>query len=126
MRRIVTAFTLIEVLVVIAIIGILAAVYFMPKGGVSSRPDGKGTTVPGAVMYKARDTECKNNLSQIRQLIYVQVETNGDDSIPYPETLKDVRGLPSSMHMCPIGKEPYTYTPEDGKVSCPHPGHEKY
>jgi hypothetical protein len=112
-------------LVALAIVCILAAVYFMPNGGKSTRADGKGTTTVGAALYKAKDTQCKNHLDQIRQIIYVQVETNGDDQPTYPATLDEIRGI-GSMKNCPIGKEPYVYDPATGKVGCPHPGHEKY
>lgn len=117
--------TLAATLIVLAIIAILAVVFLMPKGGESTRADGKGKTTMGAAMMKARDTECSNNLSQIRQLIYVQTQTNGDES-PMPESLAEVNGLGSSMRVCPIGKEPYSYTADSGAVRCPHPGHEKY
>lgn len=118
--------TLAASLIVIAIIAILAALYFMPRGGQSSRADGKGKTTVGAVMMEAKDTQCVNNLSQIRQLIYVQTQTNGEDDPEMPANLAEVRGLSESMTRCPIGKEPYLYDSESGKAKCPHPGHEKY
>jgi len=113
-------------MVALAIICILCVVYFMPTGGKSTRKDGKGTTTVGAAMYQAKDANCLNNMSQIRQLIYVQVQTVADDEPQYPATLDGVNGLPASMKACPIGKEPYEYNPTTGKVKCPHPGHEKY
>lgn len=117
--------TMVGLLIALVIIGILAAVYFMPQGGQSTRKDGKGTTTVGSVLYKSKDTVCKSNLSQIRQLIFVQTETNGEETPP-PASLEEVRGLSAEMRVCSIGKEPYEYNPENGKVKCPHPGHEKY
>lgn len=116
---------MISVMASLVIIAILAVVYFMPKGGEATRKDGKGTTTVGAAMWKSKDTQCKNNMSQIRQLIYVQVSASGDEE-PNPASLNEVQGLPSSMRNCPIGKEAYQYDPSTGKVNCPHPGHEKY
>lgn len=118
------AFSLIEILVVVAIMGILAVAFTTGmRGGASSRPDGKGTTIPGAVMMRAKDEACRSNLSQIRQMIYVQT-TGGEDG--YPDNISGLRGLPKDFNLCPIGKEPFTYDPATGEVHCPHPGHEKY
>jgi|CXWL01.1.fsa_nt_gi Tfp pilus assembly protein FimT len=118
--------TLIGLLVAIAIIAILAVVYLKPNGGVSTRKDGKGITTVGASMMKAKDTACKSNLIQVRQLIYVQVETNGDDQANRPTSIEQVSGLPASMRNCPIGSEPYELDAQTLKAKCPHPGHEKY
>lgn len=115
--------TLVASLIVIAIIAILAIVVL--KGsfgeGKSSRPDGKGTTIPGAVMAKAQDTVCKDRLNQIRMSISMTYTT--DET--YPSTLQETR-LGASFYQCPIGKEAYQYDPSAGKVHCPHPGHENY
>jgi hypothetical protein len=118
--------TLAATLVVLAIIAILAAMYFMPNGGKSTRADGKGTSTVGAALYKAKDTVCKSNISSVRQLIYIQTQTNGEDNPENPATLDDVRGISREFKSCPVGKEPYSYDPADGKVKCVHPGHEKY
>lgn len=118
--------TLVATLIVLAMIAILAAVYFLPRGGESTRKDGKGTTLAGGVLYKAKDTVCKQNLGQIRDLIYIQTETNGEDTPSYPSTLKEIRGVTDDLSKCPIGKEPYVWDQNNGKVRCPHPGHENY
>lgn len=114
--------TLVASLIVIAIIAILAVV--MLKGsfgeGKSSRPDGRGTTIPGAVMAKAEDTECKQYLSQVRMSL--QMSHTSDDA--YPETIEGTN-LGSTFYECPLGGEKYNYDSHAGKVSCPHPGHEK-
>lgn len=125
MNRLQRGNALISVMSALAIIGILAAIYFIPKGGEPTRKDGKGTTTIGSALWKSRDTQCKNNLSQIRQLIYVQTSASGDDETK-PASLNEVSGLPQSMRTCPIGKERYTYSPGEATVACPHPGHEKY
>jgi len=113
--------TLIGLLVVIAIIAILAVV--VTTGGFgdrkSTRKDGLGTTVQGAVRAKALDTSCTSNLQQIRMKI--QMDMNTEDQAP--ASLQDL-GLPSDMLKCPIGKEPYEYDPATGQVHCKHPGHE--
>ncbi len=116
---------LIEMLVVIAIIGILTAV-FLNKGDFfgpseSSRADGLGRTTIGAAKLKANDVECKNQLNQIRMAIEI-----GKTDDYTPPTLDDLPGVPKDYHQCPIGSEPYVYDAGAGKVSCPHPGHERY
>lgn len=126
MKRLQSGQTLAATLVVLAIICILAAVYFLPRGGESIRKDGKGTTTVGAVLYEAKDTVCKNQLDQVRQLIVVYTQTNGDMDPAIPENLSQVPGITAALTVCPIGKEPYSYTSVDGKVRCPHPGHENF
>ncbi len=117
---------MVGLLVTIAIIAILAVVYLKPNGGVSTRKDGKGVTTVGATLMKSKDAACRSNLSQVRQLIFVQVETNGDDQAERPSSLDQVSGLPASMRNCPIGSERYELDSQTLKVKCPHPGHEKY
>lgn len=120
-------FSLIEVLAVMAIIAVLAvgATVGMRAFGdsKSARPDGKGQTVIGQTLYRARDEVCRSNLGQVRQMVYVQ-STGGEEG--YPTAITDLRGLPKDFTVCPIGKEPYRYDPAVGSVACPHPGHEKY
>lgn len=114
--------TLVATLIVLAIIAILAVVLLRGTGGgESTRADGRGTTVVGAVKAQAEDTVCMQYLNQIRQSIAVYQTT--DDG--YPATLQDTR-LGETFYRCPMGKEPYAYDPSTGKVSCRHPGHEKY
>lgn len=125
MRKDAGNWSLLGIVVALAIVCVLAATYFMKPGG-SARPDGKGTTTVGAVLYSAKDTTCKHNLSQIRQIIGIEVETSGDSEPTYPASLDEVRGVGGEMKKCPVGKEPYGYEPTTGKVSCPHAGHEKY
>lgn len=121
--RLVRGQTLVASLIVIAIIAILAVVLLKANlgEGKSSRPDGKGTTIPGAVMMKAQDTVCKDKLNQVRMSL--QMSHTTDDT--YPSTIQETR-LGNSFYQCPIGKEPFNYDPQTGKVQCPHPGHENY
>lgn len=115
--------TLAASLVVIAILAILAIVVIQGTGGSgkSSRADGRGTTRLGMVKARAEDTVCVQTLQQVRQGIAVYQTT--DDT--FPPTLQDTR-LGQRFYECPMGKEPYEYNSETGKVSCKHPGHEKY
>ena len=125
MKRRTAGNTLASTLVVIAIICILAAVYYLPRGGESARKDGKGVTTVGATLMAAKDEKCRSAMSQIKQLIYVQNETGGDDA-DKPKTIDEIRGLPESMKRCPIGNEPYVFDPVTQTAHCVHPGHEKY
>lgn len=125
MRR---ANSLVGLLVVFAIIAILAVVFmkggnvFSAPGSGSTRPDGKGTTIPGAAMAKAHDDECRLHLQDLRMAIQV-AEMNDDDKPP--ATLEETKQGPE-FYKCPLGGEPYQYDPSTGKVKCVHPGHEKY
>ncbi|MGV3615094.1 MAG: type II secretion system protein [Fimbriimonas sp.] len=121
--------SLVGMMATIAIIGVLAVGMFygsgMLKGGPakSGRKDGLGKTVPGMAKLSAKDTVCRNNLSQVRSAIQIAQTASGDD-VP-PQTLEETR-IGSSFYECPIGKERYAYDPATGQVGCPHPGHEKY
>jgi type II secretory pathway pseudopilin PulG len=120
-------FTLVSTLATIAIIAMLmvAMMYGMKAfGGAkpgTERKDGLGTTVMGATMADARDTACKSNLDQLRQMI--QLSQTTDDQAP--QSLDEIRGA-ASIDKCPIDHKPYIYDPRTGQVHCPHPGHEKY
>lgn len=117
--------TLVATLIVLAIIGMLAVVMMNGSlgGGQSTRADGKGTTIPGKVMYMARDDKCMSNLGQVRAAIMI-ARTNADDAPP--ASLDEIR-LDKDFMKCSITPfEPYEYNAEEGTVKCPHPGHEKY
>ncbi len=125
--------TLVAMLATIGIILILVMVFFMGGFGSNStkvggeslpaRADGKGITIPGRVRYKAKDDVCRENLSQVRSAIQIAESSSADDKPP--ATLDELHI--GSMITCPIDPhEPYNYDPATGKVSCPHPGHEKY
>lgn len=70
-----------------------------------------------------KDLECINNLRQIRHAITAYM---ADHNNSLPRSLKDLSqyGITSEMLSCPVGGEPYLYN--EGTVTCPHPGHEKY
>lgn len=121
--------TLVGLMVVMAIMAILAVSLFYGRSAFQSGPkqsarkDGKGTTIPGLVRYKAKDAVCQSNLGQIRAGIQVATSASGEDS--FPASIKELK-FPTEFETCPVGKEPYTYDPMTGVVHCPHPGHEKY
>lgn len=114
--------------VAVSMLIVVVAVMFFVMGGFGllggekhERPDGKGETLVGRIRYKTEDTVCKQQLDQVRQM--VMIETDSDEV--KPSTLKDA-GVSDTYAKCPIGKEPYEYNPQTGKVKCPHPGHEDY
>jgi hypothetical protein len=119
--------TLVGMLVTMAIIALLAVVMFKGSGAfgakaTSSRKDGKGTTVMGQAELAAKDDVCRSNLGQDRQALTI-AQMNNDEK--FPENLEDIK-FPKEFYKCPVGGEKYVYDPATGKVSCPHPGHEKY
>lgn len=118
--------TLVATLIVIAIIAILVVVVMGRPGGPgatgSPRADGKGSTALGLTKLAAQDDVCRSNLQQCRLGIQVQQSANDDQN---PASLDDLK-IGAQFYSCPVGKERYEYNPEDGKVKCPHPGHEKY
>lgn len=112
--------TLIGLLVVIVIIGIMLAMYAGPSGKGGGSGGAGGGTVLGGSVRQARSTVCRNNLSQFRQAVQVEVNLTG----AYPVSLEALQlGLPAS---CPGGDEPYDYDPTTGQIQCVHPGHERY
>lgn len=121
--------SLVAMLVVVLIIAILAIVFMrgentlMSPGTGSKRADGKGTTVPGAVMAAARDDVCRLNLKQARAAVMMLHDQDPDER--WPSTLEETR-IGSQFYKCDLGKEPYDYNPETGEVKCVHLGHEKY
>lgn len=120
--------SLVGLLVTIAIIAILAVVFMKGSsifGGaaVSNRPDGKGKTIPGLAMARARDTQCRSDLGQLR--IWIGMRHDDDPDGGYPATLEESK-FGKEFYSCPLGKEPYQYDPQTGTVKCVHPGHEKY
>jgi len=120
--------SLVGLLVVVVIIAILAVVFmrgnnaFSAAGTGSPRPDGKGTTIPGLLIAKAKDDVCLLHLKDLRMALSI-VHDNGDDK--WPATLEETK-QGSEFYSCPLGHEPYKYNSETGDVKCVHPGHEKY
>jgi len=70
-----------------------------------------------------KDLQCQNNLRQIRHAIAAYM---ADHNNSLPRSLQDLSqyGITKDMLKCPVGGEPYIYN--EGTVTCPHPGHEKY
>ena len=117
--------TMVSVMAAMVIIAILGVVLFYggvgPRDAKYQRKDKLGATVMGQARLAAVDKVCMQNLASCRQGIQV-AQVNAEEP---PPTLQDIR-IGEQFYRCPIGKEPYTYDPATGKVSCPHPGHEKY
>lgn len=112
-------------LVTIAILLILAIAFTVGSGALTGkkdagRPDGKGETLIGRSMYRAKDEVCRSNLGQVRQA--VQIATDPVEGTA-PDKIEDTR-LGADFYKCPVGGEPYVY--ENATVRCPHAGHEKY
>lgn len=129
MNRHTAGHSLIGMLVAIAVLMFVMLVYI--NGGFGSltgqsegspRPDGKGETIVGRSLYRAKDGVCMSNIRQMRTSI--QIVTDPVDG-KRPQTLQETR-LGDSFYKCPVGNEDYLYDPITGKVSCPHPGHENY
>lgn len=117
--------TLIGVLVAMALVAGLAGWYFMGgpgSGDGNKRADGEGKTIVGQSLARGKDGVCINNLSQVRSAIQINMDPVDDI---YPADLTSLK-LGNEFIHCPIGEELYVYDPSTGKVSCPHPGHEKH
>ncbi len=118
---------MIGILVAVAIVIVLAIVFTVGSGALAgksepARPDGKGTTVVGKALYRAKDEVCRSDLQELR--LSIETKTDPVDNT-HPQSLKDT-GLGADFYKCPVGGEPYEYDPTTGKVHCVHPGHEKY
>jgi hypothetical protein len=111
---------LIELLIVVLIIGVLAAFYLTSGGGAAVNPKGGPTTMPGKAREQAESAVCRNNLQQLRAAIGTQLATTGEN----PPDLASLSAGVSTT--CPVGEEEYVYDPSTGQVSCAHPGHEGY
>lgn len=121
--------SLVALLVTIVIIAILMVVFmrgnnaFSAPGTGSTRKDGKGTTVPGLALAKAKDDVCMMHLKDLRMALSIPHDTDGDEK--WPATLEETK-QGAEFYKCPLGGEPYKYDATTGVVKCVHPGHEKY
>jgi hypothetical protein len=88
----------------------------------NQRKDQVGETIVGQSVARAKDGVCMDNLKQIRGMM--EAASSGDESA-MPASLNDLK-VPQEMQSCPIGHEPYIYTPNPPSVKCKHLGHEKY
>jgi type II secretory pathway pseudopilin PulG len=119
---------IIELIVVVAIIGILAYVYYPSLMGQGNALPGKGGGVmhggPATPMERANGVACQSNLEQIRAAI-MSYKTANDK---FPDSLKDLtrEGVSDEITKCPISKVEYSYDPTTGRVWCTTPTHEKY
>lgn len=109
-------FVLVEILLVVAIIGLLAVAYYGLRGGDEGSENDK--SIPARAIDKGHSVECMNNLSQLR--MWIQMETT--DSYPSKETVEAL----GSLARCPVSGKPYVYDPKTGKVHCTTPGHESF
>lgn len=119
--------SLVGTLLAVGIMILLAIAFTVGSGALTGkkdnpRPDGKGETLVGRSMYRAKDEACRSNLGQVRQAI--QIATDPVDNTK-PESLAETK-LGPDFEKCPVGGEAYAYDPATGEVHCPHPGHEKY
>ena len=115
-RRSLQAFSLIEILIVIVIMAVLAAVLFPRIAGRGRTPAGKATTA----MSKANDTECLINIRSARQSL-AAMRAGDPDGAP-PQSLDELR-LPKELTHCAVSKEAYTYDPQTTAIKCPFPAH---
>lgn len=90
----------------------------------NQRADQVGHTVVGQALARGKDDVCMQNIKQVRMAIEL-ARQQSEDNAP-PASLADLKGIPASMLIDPIGKEAYEYDPATGEVKCPHPGHKKY
>lgn len=111
--------TLIEILVVLAIICILAGAYFkwMGGGGGKSPEERKAKTPIG----RAKGVECQNNMQQIGLALQMASMDSEKPPTDIREAMK--RGVTSSMMVCPQTKQPYRYDPAQRQIICTTPGH---
>jgi hypothetical protein len=119
-RRAVSAFSLVELLVVAVIIVAIAAFLLPNYIGGSGKPGQRSTSPAG----RAKGTVCSSNIRQVRMSI--DMAQQSDDEGKFPQSLEELRGLPSEFRKCPDAGERYVYDPTTGKVHCPHPGHERF
>ena len=114
------AFGLVELLIVIAIMAVLAAIIYPRYFGAATMKDGKKVSTP---MSMSHDTECISNIRSVRQAIEAAIA--GDADSTKPKSLSELK-LPAEILKCAVGKEEYVYDPVAGTVKCPHPSHESY
>jgi hypothetical protein len=91
-----------------------------PNDG-SQGGSGQGQTPMGV----ARDVECRNALDQMRKAIAMH-RAQSDEGPPANLEALTSEGIPREWLVCPVGKEPYRYDPQTGRVWCVHPGHENF
>jgi competence protein ComGC len=118
-RRIVRAFSLVEIMVVLVVLMVLAAVLYPSIAGHGRTKQGKATTP----LSKAHDTVCQSNLRSVRQSI--EAFKAGDSEERLPASLDELK-LPSEVTHCDVSKEAYLYNPQTGEVHCPFVGHSSF
>ncbi len=114
-------FALVELLVDMVVLAGLAALYFGMRGkGEKAEPrfEGEAQTTLGKAVQKGESVECRNNLSQLRQMIQMEAMEGSN-----PAQLEANWGV--SLR-CPVSGYEYRYYAQTGQVWCPTPGHEGF
>jgi prepilin-type N-terminal cleavage/methylation domain-containing protein len=113
------AFSLIEIVVVIAVLAVFAALIYPQIAGNRRGPGGKAATP----MAKAHDTVCQYNLQSVRQAIAAHGAVDTEEK--FPVSIAELK-LPSEVTHCDVSKEAYQYDPQTGTVRCPFPAHSSF
>ncbi|MGC4046092.1 MAG: type II secretion system protein [Armatimonas sp.] len=109
------AFSLIEILLVVVIMGILAAVLIPRLTGGKDPVSGKKVASP---KDRALQTQGTSYLSQIEQAIQMY-KMDHDDQFP-PNLAELTRyGVTPDMLLEPVSRKPYNYDPQTGQLSPP-------
>ena len=113
MRR--RAFSLIEILVVIVIIGILAAIVIPRLTGGGKDASGKPTLAP---KQRAQQVGTISYVSQIQQAITMYKMDNEER---LPANLQELKryGVTDEMLIDSVSKQPLQYNPQTGEVTSP-------
>lgn len=124
MKRSNSGSSLVGTLVAMAVVLFAIVVYVNdPFGwmGGSNRKDGKGETIVGESLLAAKDVTCRTQLKQLRTKITMMYDEQGS----YPSGLQET-SMQGNFFNCPVGNVDYNYDSDNGLVTCPHIGHEKY
>lgn len=133
-RRVKRGFGIVEVIIVLVVILCGVLLYVTISNGakkaqqeavqdVTKQPGEGPHSVLGKAYQKGVSPACQENLRQLRMMIDMAKQDDADGK--YPESLSAISGA-AQISSCPIAKEPYTYDPATGKVSCTYPGHEGF
>jgi hypothetical protein len=133
-RRAKRGFGVVEVIIVLVVVLCGALLYVTVTNGakkaqqearqdVTKQPGEGPHSVLGKAYQKGVSPACQEHLRQLRMML--DMAKSESESGSYPASLSELSGA-AQISACPIGKDPYTYDPATGKVSCGHPGHEGF